>query len=69
MELVIDARKHLEMHGATTSTMPETEYVNCARCTKSIGVTNTYKARMDAKHIPILCNDYRNMSEQEVTKQ
>jgi hypothetical protein len=63
MEHVIGAKKHLEMHGATTSTMPEKEYVNCARCTKNIAVTDTYKMRMNAKHIPILCNDCRNMSE------
>jgi len=63
MEHVPDARKHLEMHGVTTLTMPEKVYVNCARCTKNIAVTDTYKARMDAKHIPILCNDCRNMSE------
>jgi len=64
---VTDARKHLEMHGATTLTMASREYVNCARCTKSIAVTDTYKARMDAKHIPILCNDCRNMSEVTTT--
>lgn len=54
------------MPGTIISTMANKEYVNCARCTKNIAVTDTYKARMDAKHIPILCNDCRNMS--EVTK-
>ena len=63
MVLAIDAKKHLEMHGGTISTMPNKEYVNCARCTKGISVTDTYKARMDAKHIPILCNDCRNQAE------
>ena len=62
MEPVIGAKKHLAMPGTTISTMVK-EYVNCARCTKNIGVTDSYKQRMDAKHIPILCNDCRNMSE------
>jgi hypothetical protein len=43
--------------------MPDKEYVNCARCTRNISVTDSYKARMDAKHIPILCNECRNQSE------
>lgn len=42
---------------------PTKEYVNCARCTKGIAVTRSYKERMDAKHIPILCNDCRNQAE------
>ena len=62
MGLVIDAKKHLEMHGRTILTMYKV-YVNCARCTKNISVTDTYKERMDAKHIPIKCNDCRNMTE------
>jgi hypothetical protein len=41
----------------------EKVYLNCARCTRGIAVTDTYKARMDAKHIPILCNDCRNQAE------
>jgi hypothetical protein len=38
-------------------------YVNCARCTKNIAVTFSYKERMDSKFLPILCNDCRNQSE------
>jgi hypothetical protein len=64
MVLVIDVKKHLETLGATTSMMPnEKVYLNCARCTRGIAVTDTYKARMDAKHLPILCNDCRNQAE------
>lgn len=65
MVLVIPAKKHLGMPGRTTSMTanPTKEYVNCARCTKGIAVTRSYKERMDAKHIPILCNDCRNQAE------
>lgn len=54
------------MPGATTLTMAnidEREYINCARCTKGIAVTPSYKERMAAQHIPILCNDCRNQAE------
>ena len=65
MVLATGAKKHLETRGRTISTMADKEkvYLNCARCTKGISVTDTYKARMDAKHIPILCNDCRNQAE------
>ena len=64
---VIGAKAHLREPGRIISQMAngnERVYVNCERCSLNFGVTPRYYERMNAQHIPFLCNECRNRTEQ-----